>query len=61
MTDTELYNLLQKSQAGDRESFGFIYDHLREKIYKFIFFRVGHKELAEDLPSPTHSLKHGPR
>jgi RNA polymerase sigma-70 factor, ECF subfamily len=53
MNDTELQNLLRKAQNGDREAFGYIYDHFREKIYKFIFFRVGHKELAEDILSDT--------
>jgi RNA polymerase sigma-70 factor (ECF subfamily) len=53
MTDTELHNLLKKSQNGDTHSFGLLYDHFKEKIYKFIFFRVGHKELAEDILSDT--------
>ncbi len=53
MNDTELQNLLKKAQKGDREAFGYIYDHFREKIYKFIFFRVGHKELAEDILADT--------
>ncbi len=53
MNDIELQNLLEKAQKGDRDAFGLIYDHFREKIYKFIYFRVGHKELAEDLLSDT--------
>lgn len=53
MNETELYNLLKKAQAGDRESFGFIYDHFRDKLYRFIYFRVGHKEIAEDLLADT--------
>jgi RNA polymerase sigma-70 factor, ECF subfamily len=53
LTETELQNLLFQSQNGNREAFGFIYDHFRERIYKFIFFRVGHKELAEDILSDT--------
>ncbi|HYE22343.1 MAG TPA: sigma-70 family RNA polymerase sigma factor [Verrucomicrobiae bacterium] len=53
MNEQELYNLLKKAQAGDRNSFGLIYDHFKEKIFRFIFFRVGHKELAEDILADT--------
>jgi RNA polymerase sigma-70 factor, ECF subfamily len=53
MNETELHNFLIRAQRGDREAFGYIYDHFRERIFKFIFFRVGHKEMAEDLMSDT--------
>lgn len=53
MNEQELYNLLRKAQNGDRDAFGVIYDLFKEKIYKFIFFRVSHKELAEDIMSDT--------
>ena len=51
MTDNELKNSLQKAQNGDSEAFGFIYDHFADKIYRFVYFRVGHKEVAEDILS----------
>lgn len=53
MTDEELNNLLTQAQSGNREAFGLIYDEYSGKIYKFIFFRVGHKEVAEDILSDT--------
>src|SRR5262245_42914282 len=53
MNETELQNLLQKAQSGDRDAFGLLYDAYRERIYRFIFFRVGHKELAEDILADT--------
>lgn len=53
MNDLELQNAFEKAQKLDREAFGRIYDHLSEKLYKFIFFRVGHKELAEDILADT--------
>lgn len=53
MTDAELKIWLQKAQSGDQEAFGRIYDHFADKIYRFIFFRVGHKEVAEDVLSDT--------
>ena len=53
MTEEELKQILQKAQNGDSEAFGFIYDHFADKIYRFIYFRVGHKEVAEDILSDT--------
>lgn len=35
----------------DPQAFGELYDHYIEKIYRFIFFKVGTKEEAEDLTS----------
>ncbi|MBI2356231.1 MAG: hypothetical protein HYV13_03455 [Candidatus Doudnabacteria bacterium] len=53
MTDEELNKLLSEAQSGDHEAFGLIYDEYSGRIYKFIFFRVGHKEVAEDILSET--------
>ena len=53
MNDTELQKAFEKAQKLDREAFGRIYDHFSERLYKFIFFRVGHKELAEDILADT--------
>ena len=53
MTDEELKRILKQAQTGDSEAFGLIYDHFFEKIYRFIYFRVGHKEIAEDVLSDT--------
>ena len=41
--------LVERVQKGDKNAFGEIYDLLLDKIYRFIFFRVGSKEDAEDL------------
>ena len=41
--------LVERVQKGDKNAFGEIYDLLLDKIYRFIFFRVGNKEDAEDL------------
>ncbi len=53
MTDQEINQAFQKAQKQDREAFGLIYDHFSGKLYKFIFFRVGHKELADVLLADT--------
>jgi RNA polymerase sigma-70 factor (ECF subfamily) len=49
-TDKDLLSsLVAKAKAGNRSSFGEIYNLFFQKIYRFIFYRVGHKETAEDL------------
>jgi len=39
--------------ANIRKIFSKIYDNYVEKIYRFIFFKVSSKEIAEDLTSET--------
>src|SRR5271156_5973491 len=41
--------ILAKAKAGEQAAFGEIYNLYFKKIYQFIYFRVGHKEIAEDL------------
>lgn len=53
MTEEQLKEILRKAQKGDTAAFALIYDHFSPKIYKFIYFRVGHKEIAEDVLSDT--------
>jgi len=38
-----------KSQAGEAEAFGALYDHYITRIYRFILIRVRQREEAEDL------------
>lgn len=45
--------MLEQFQAGDAESFGVLYDRYIRKIYDYIYFRVSHRETAEDLTSKT--------
>ncbi len=44
-----LAGLLAKAKKGDQAAFGQLYNQYFEKIYRFIYYRVGHKEIAEDL------------
>ncbi len=49
----ELLELVQKAIAGSETAFGEIYDLYFEKVYRFIFYRVNHRETAEDLVAET--------
>ncbi|MEZ4195248.1 MAG: RNA polymerase sigma factor [Candidatus Paceibacterota bacterium] len=45
--------IVKKAQAGDSEAFGLLYDQYLDQIYRFIYYKVFSKELAEDLTSDT--------
>ncbi len=45
--------LVERAQAGDAEAFGQIYDRYVDTVFRFIYFRVGNRQLAEDLTSDT--------
>ncbi len=44
-----LAGLAKQAQNGETVAFGRIYEIFFHKIYKFIYYRVSHKETAEDL------------
>lgn len=49
----EVWALVERAQAGDSQAFGLIYDRYIETVFRFIYFRVGNRQLAEDLTSDT--------
>ena len=44
-----ILGLIAKTKKGDPGAFAEIYNLYFKKIYRFIYFRVSHKETAEDL------------
>ncbi|MFY1696175.1 ECF subfamily RNA polymerase sigma factor, BldN family [Solwaraspora sp. WMMA2101] len=49
----EVWGLVERAQAGETEAFGLIYDRYVDTVFRFIYFRVGNRQLAEDLTSDT--------
>ncbi|MGI8613078.1 MAG: sigma-70 family RNA polymerase sigma factor [Nocardioidaceae bacterium] len=45
--------LVDLARAGDAEAFGLLYDHYADRIYRFLYARLGQTALAEDLTSET--------
>jgi RNA polymerase sigma-70 factor, ECF subfamily len=45
--------IVTRAQAGDSEAFGLLYDHYLDPIYRFIYYKVFCREVAEDLTSDT--------
>ncbi|MFF5175327.1 ECF subfamily RNA polymerase sigma factor, BldN family [Micromonospora sp. NPDC000089] len=50
---TEVWGLVERAQAGESEAFGLIYDRYVDTVFRFVYFRVGNRQLAEDLTSDT--------
>jgi RNA polymerase sigma-70 factor (ECF subfamily) len=49
----EVRALVERAQAGEAEAFGLIYDRYVDTVFRFVYFRVGNRQLAEDLTSDT--------
>lgn len=50
--------LAAKAKSGDSAAFGQIYDLCFQKIYRFLYYRVGHKQIAEDLAEEVFLKAH---
>jgi RNA polymerase sigma-70 factor (ECF subfamily) len=50
---TEVRALVERAQAGEADAFGLIYDRYLDTVFRFIYFRVGNRQLAEDLTADT--------
>lgn len=50
MSTSELTHI-QNCKKGDLSKFAYLYDAYIQKIYNYIYYRVHHKETAEDLAS----------
>jgi RNA polymerase sigma-70 factor (ECF subfamily) len=51
--DNPIMKLVESAQEGDSESFGRLYDHYSDTVYRYIYYRVGSRATAEDLTSET--------
>jgi RNA polymerase sigma-70 factor (ECF subfamily) len=47
------WELVSRAQAGDGEAFGLLYDRYVDTVFRFIYFRVNDRALAEDFTSET--------
>jgi RNA polymerase sigma-70 factor (ECF subfamily) len=49
----EVWTMVERAQRGETAAFGEIYDRYVDTVFRFIYFRVGNRPLAEDLTSDT--------
>ena len=45
--------IIKRAKGGEAEAFGLLYDHYLPPIYRFVLFRVNHREEAEDITHQT--------
>jgi len=45
--------LVHRAQAGDADAFGELYDRYVDLVYRYVYYRVGTPQVAEDLTSET--------
>jgi RNA polymerase sigma-70 factor (ECF subfamily) len=46
-------NLVDRAKTGDSEAFAQLYDRYVDTIHRYVYYRVGSRQLAEDLTSET--------
>ncbi len=49
LEESEVRNLVERAVGGDVEAFGELYGLYLDRIYRYIFYQVSDKALAEDL------------
>jgi RNA polymerase sigma-70 factor (ECF subfamily) len=49
----EAWELVTAAQAGDTSAFGQLYDRYVDVVYRYVLFRIGDRDLAEDVTSET--------
>lgn len=52
-THVEVWQYVRLAQGGDGEAFGKLYDRYVDMVFRFIYFRVNDRALAEDFTSET--------
>jgi RNA polymerase sigma-70 factor (ECF subfamily) len=52
-THAETWRFVRLAQEGDGEAFGQLYDRYVDMVFRFIYFRVNDRALAEDFTSET--------
>jgi RNA polymerase sigma-70 factor (ECF subfamily) len=48
-----MWSLVQAAQRGDGEAFGKLYDQYVDSVFRFVYYRVNDRALAEDFTSET--------
>ncbi|CAN5424242.1 sigma-70 family RNA polymerase sigma factor [soil metagenome] len=49
----EVWSLVERVQDGDADAFGLIYDAYVDMVFRYVYFRVHDRHLAEDFASET--------
>jgi RNA polymerase sigma-70 factor (ECF subfamily) len=52
-TDDPVWELVERARDGDTAAFGALYDRYVDTVHRYLYYRVGNRQLAEDLTSET--------
>lgn len=47
--DPEVVHLVDRAKSGDADAFADLYDRYVDQVFAYVYRRVGHRQLAEDL------------
>lgn len=53
-TGAGLWDLVERAQAGETEAFGQVFDATYDTVFRFVYFRVHSRQLAEDLVAEAY-------
>lgn len=51
--EPDIFNIVSKAKAYDKEAFSMIYDLYYDRIYKYAYSKVGNRQTAEDITQNT--------
>jgi len=49
VSEEDFIDLIRRAQQHEREAFDRLYDLFADRIYRYLYYRVGNQQLAEDL------------
>lgn len=49
----DAWELVHAAQSGDTHAFGMLYDQYVDTVFRYVLFRLGDRQLAEDVTSET--------
>lgn len=49
----DAWSVIERAQAGDPDAFAELYTRYQDVVFRFIYFRIGHRQTAEDLAQDT--------
>lgn len=52
-SETDVQVLIKRIQQGESDLFGRIFDIFSDRIFRFLYFRIGDRETAKDILSET--------
>lgn len=52
-SEPEAWNLVHAAQEGDTDAFGELYGRYVDTVHRYVLFRLGDRELANDITSET--------